>query len=113
MKCFRGVELKMIFPDENITGLPDLFLYISSGTNTFLADAMGIGLSLVIFYILFMMLKSYSFDKAFVTSSFVTVILGLFLMKIGLLKPATWWIEIILLIVAYYFLHEEWSKTEP
>jgi len=102
----------VIFEDQNVTSLNDFFLYISSGVNVFIPDAMGIGISLTIFFIMFLMFKVFSFDKAFITSSYIVVLLGLFLMKLGLLKPATWWIEIILLVVAYYFLHSEDSKTE-
>lgn len=104
----------MIFNDCTFAGniVMDFFTCIISGLQTSAGSVWGIGITLLIAIISFMTLKDYTFDRALVTSGFITMIAGLFMLKLEWISVKIFLLILIYFIVGVYFVIKERGGEE-
>jgi len=78
---------------SNITGISDLALWTNNVTGGWFWSMILMGL----FVILFMSFKSYSTERAFATSSFVCMIIGIMMGVMGLISS---YVVVLLMVIA-------------
>lgn len=88
------VELNSTSPAEWLTVL-------NNNVNGFL----GLGLIIMIFIVILVALIRFSFGQALATAGFITTVLSLFLLSMGLISQGVIYILILLTIVGVFFLY--------
>jgi cytochrome bd-type quinol oxidase subunit 1 len=86
--------------------------YVFKLTDIGFGPVLGIMILIVINSVLFLMMKSYTQDRAFAVSLVITCILGIFIRLLGWINDGTLYICIILLVAGIYMLVKESSQGE-
>jgi hypothetical protein len=99
-------------PVRTITFIDKLF-YINSLVN----GTLGIGILFLVFFMLWLMMKSFSYEKGFSVSMLITSVLGFMLSAFShnnerLIPDGALTILIVLFIVSLWLLMNESSKTD-
>jgi len=101
---------------ENIdTGqlLPSFFQWLFGGAlNNGDGSLFGIGLLLVVAVSVFLMFKGFRYEKAMITSSFITLIVGILTLSAGWIGIKTFILVCLYVAIAIYYLFKESSAEE-
>ena len=93
------------YPPENMTGIMDFLTYTNSLTNGFL----GAGFLIIIFMVSFLSTKTFSYERAFGFSSFLTMISAILLRFLNLINDWILALTVILLVFSIILLTKERS----
>lgn len=88
---------------SNVTGMVEFLQYINARSNSLF----GYGLLGATFAIVFLSLKLYPTERAFVYASFLTVIMGIFESILGLINPIVVALPTISLLISVFALRKE------
>ena len=94
------------YPPENMTGIMDFIDYTNSMTGGFL----GAGFLIIIFFVSFLSTKTFSYERAFGFSSFLTMISAVLLRFMNLINDWDLALFAILLVFSIILLTKERSS---
>jgi len=94
------------YPPENMTGIIGFLQYVNSMTGGFL----GLGFLIIIFMVSFLSTKSFTYERAFGFSAFLTMVSAVLLRFMSLINDTILAIFVVILVVAIIFLMKERSS---
>lgn len=92
--------------------LPSFFQWLFGGLTNQNGLTWGIALILVVGMVSFLVFKSWSFDRAIMTSSLITWIIGLLSLKAGWINNWIFVLCCIYVVVGIYYLYSARSQEE-
>jgi len=96
----------------NDSSLVGMFLKINSFTDVGNGGILGIFILIIVAGTLFLMMKTYGFERALSVTMIITSVIGLLLKVIGLISNFIFYICIVLLVVGIIFLIIDSEKYE-
>ena len=93
------------YPPENMTGIIDFLTYTNYLTDGFL----GAGFLIIIFMVSFLSTKTFTYERAFAFSSFLTMISAILLRFMSLINDWILSLTVILLVFSVILLMRERS----
>lgn len=100
------------YPDNNITGLVPLLQYINDLTYVNGVAYLGIAILIAVFFVSFLATKTFTSDRAFGFSTFLTMIVAVFLRFLSLINDWVFALTIIIFIISLIILMRERSVEE-
>ena len=91
---------------ENVTSFGTLLDYTSYATN----DIFGLLMLAAIFFVLTLSMKNYSLDRAFVVSSYITLIAAIFFRTMGLI--GNWGLILFIILAAIGATYSYMNKSQ-
>lgn len=92
---------------ENVSGLHGVLQYVNDVTTLGPVGLFGISILVMVGLISFLATKSFSFDRAFVYSTFFSLIVGIFLRFLELIPDGVLAFVLVLFIIAVIILFRE------
>lgn len=104
----------VIFPDPNATAVNfiDKLRYIDSLTDVGSGGMLGLVILIVIFSVLFLMMKSFKMESALAVSALITAVCGVLIRIMILTNDLIIYISIIMFVGALYFLRRSSSQFD-
>lgn len=99
---------------ENVTGILAILQAFNGMTDStaFTGGVVGIGILAGVFFISFLIMKAYTYERAFAPSAFLSAIVSILLYNLGLLPANVMFIAISLVLIALFLLYLERGKEE-
>jgi len=91
----------------NLTSFIQQLQFINSMTDVGWGGVLGSGMLMVIFAVLFMIQKAFSYEKSFVTTALITGFVGIIFRILGLVNDFVLYLCIAGIIFSFYFLYKE------
>jgi hypothetical protein len=99
------VDLVIAPPANGTDSFLDLLHYVNTTTSIGgQGGIFGIGIILATFFGVFLLTKAFSFDRSFVTASFITAFIALFLRILNLINDIIFYIMIIIFVISIFFI---------
>jgi uncharacterized membrane protein len=101
--------MPQIFPHPNATavGFINNLRYIDSLTDVGAGGLIGVILMIVILAVLFLIMKAFRSESAFIVASFITAVLGILIRILLLTNDLVVYISIILFCISLYLIYNE------
>lgn len=89
---------------NNLSDFGNMLTYLNDLTDVGAGGMIGVIILLVVGFVLFFMMKAWSFNKAFPTASFILGIIAVFLRVMGLINNVVLGLVIVLVVYGIYEL---------
>ena len=100
------MDLVFSHPDNATTFLKQV-QYFNSLTDVGSGGMLGVLIEIAIFFPIFFMTKSYTYERSFATAMIITSFISVLLRIWGLINDAFLYFTLIMLVISLYFLYKE------